>query len=617
MARQQASRSLPLVRRPQIGNPAVFPHVAAGRAGAVLVSIHGDEMESELPRSAAMRVFETRAARRRHDRLVEGDVGFGVPGPILRRCGGFQALDLTRQSIALLLRQPEPPYHFRLDHDPHEEDVADLLIRQSRDRSSPVGFMMDEPLVHELAEGIADGRPAGTVASRQVGFGKRCAGNQLTLQNPAAEPVGQLFPNGTSFERLGHRQDSSRVKPRKPVDSQLYDNLTNCAKEVGVGSKRRGIASLAAILVASAPASAQQLTPEQLESVRRGAASVHVPDSGVVVPLIGRPDIPMVDVELNGRGPYRFLLDLGSNVVIVRRDVADDAGLYLVLEREGADVMTAHEMTIGDARFRDVWLGAYDELDVDGVVGYNILRGTGIVLDYPARRLRLGPLHLPAAGSDGVLAYDVHGRMPYVRGRIGERDVLLNFDTGASNYIVFPAFMADSLPLDGTPVPGPVLFNNQTGSIRVLVGRLSEDLIVGTHVIERPAVLFDPDVEDAWLGSAILADARLELDTKRLVLRLRSDSPLAASAWRTLGLRLGPYDPSSATRPVTDVIPGSPADDVPITVGDSVVSIADVPAAELVSWRRHRLAEENTVVEVLLRRGGGYETVQLTVAALP
>lgn len=384
-----------------------------------------------------------------------------------------------------------------------------------------------------------------------------------------------------------------------------------------MGSTRRGIAGLAAVLVASTPASAQQLTPEQLESVRRGAASVHVPDSGVVVPLVGRPDIPMIDIELNGRGPYRFLLDLGSNVIIVRRDVAVDAGLYLVLEREGADIMTAHEMTIGDARFRDVWLGAYDELDVDGVVGYNVLRGTGIVLDYPARRLRLGPLDLPAAGLDDVLAYEVHGRMPYVRGRIGDRDVLLNFDTGAANYIVFPAFMADSLPLDGVPVPGPVLFNNQTGSVRVTVGRLSEDLVVGPHVIERPAVLFDPDVEDAWLGSAILADARLELDTDRLVLRLRSDSPLAAPAWRTLGLRLGPYDPSSATRPVTDVIPGTHAGDVPIAVGDSVVSIANVPAADLVPWRRHRLAEENAAVEVILRRGGRYETVQLTVTALP
>jgi hypothetical protein len=168
---------------------------------------------------------------------------------------------------------------------------------------------------------------------------------------------------------------------------------------------RRGTAAaLAAILGVACGASAQELTPEQLESVRRGAASIHVPDSGVVVPLVGRPDIPMIDLQLDGHGPYRFLFDLGSNVVIARRDVVEDAGLYVVVEREGTDIATAGEMTIGEASFRDVWIGSYDELDVDGVVGYNVLRGTGIVLDYGVRELRLGPVDLPAAapGSGSV-----------------------------------------------------------------------------------------------------------------------------------------------------------------------------------------------------------------------
>jgi hypothetical protein len=381
---------------------------------------------------------------------------------------------------------------------------------------------------------------------------------------------------------------------------------------------RRGTAAaLAAILGVACGASAQELTPEQLESVRRGAASIHVPDSGVVVPLVGRPDIPMIDLQLDGHGPYRFLFDLGSNVVIARRDVVEDAGLYVVVEREGTDIATAGEMTIGEASFRDVWIGSYDELDVDGVVGYNVLRGTGIVLDYGVRELRLGPVDLPAAGTDGAISYEVHGRMPYVRARIGEREVLLNFDTGATNHVVFPQFMADSLPVEAPPVPGPVLYNEQTGPVRVLVARLAEDIVVGPHVIEKPVVLFDPAVDDAWLGSAILAAARLEFDTERLVARVTADRPLASPPYRTLGLSLGLLEESSATRPVIDVIPGTPAARLPIAVGDAVESIADVPAAELTSWRRRTLAAEHDVVEVILGRGGRHETVRLEVAELP
>ena len=68
---------------------------------------------------------------------------------------------------------------------------------------------------------------------------------------------------------------------------------------------------------------------------------------------------------------------------------------------------------------------------------------------------------------------------------------------------------------------------------------------------------------------------------------------------------------------MTDVIPGTPAARLPIEAGDSVESIADVPAAELASWRRRTLAAEHDVVEVILRRGGRHETVRLEVTELP
>ena len=65
-------------------------------------------------------------------------------------------------------------------------------------------------------------------------------------------------------------------EPSDAVES-LYNCMTilaNCAKGGwGWGAREGGIIGLAAVLVASAPASAQQLTPGQLESVRRGAAS--------------------------------------------------------------------------------------------------------------------------------------------------------------------------------------------------------------------------------------------------------------------------------------------------------------------------------------------------------
>lgn len=376
-----------------------------------------------------------------------------------------------------------------------------------------------------------------------------------------------------------------------------------------------GIGALG-IVVACRPGPAQQLSARQLEAVRRGAAAAEIPATGTSVPLLGPPELPLVEVRLNGMGPYRFLVDLGSNVMILRRDVADDAGLDIILDRATSDIVRARTLQLGEARFDDVWLGAYDELDVDGVVGYNLLMGTGVVLDYAGRVFRLGPVDLGEPDGDRTLPYDVTSRLPYVRAHVGDRELPLNLDTGAFNWVVFPAAMADSLPLESPPQPGPALTNNQTGTTRNLVARLAVDIRLGGLVIERPVVMFDPAVEDAWLGSGILTRARLEMDTDRQVLRLSSDAPLVSPPYRTLGLGLGPLDSSTGTRPVTDVIPGTDAA-VRLEIGDAVVSIGGVPAAELDAPARRRLATDREVVRVTVLRAGSSVELPVEVASLP
>jgi hypothetical protein len=377
------------------------------------------------------------------------------------------------------------------------------------------------------------------------------------------------------------------------------------------------LAVAASLLIACRPGPAQQLDAGQLEAVLRGAAAAAIPPMGTSAQLLGPPDLPLVEVRLNGKGPYRLLVDLGSNVMILRRDVADDAGLEVVLDRETSDIVRARTLQIADARFDDVWFGAYDELDVDGVVGYNLLMGTGIVLDYPGRMLRLGPLELGEPDGDRTLAYEVASRLPYVHARVGDRDLLMNLDTGAFNWVVFPMAMADSLPLESSPQPGPALTNNQTGTTRNFVARLAVDLRIGGHVIERPVVMFDPAVEDAWLGSGILTRSRLELDTRRRVFRLTPKTPLVAPPYRTLGVGLGPFDPSSGTRPVTDLIPGTAAAGE-LQPGDAVVSIGGISATGLDARTLRRLCADGAkTVEIEVRRDGVSRTLSLEVAALP
>lgn len=386
-----------------------------------------------------------------------------------------------------------------------------------------------------------------------------------------------------------------------------------------MGPRTRLPAALAvatALLVDATSLTAQTLSPEVLDAVRRGAETREIPSGHARVALLGPPELPLVEVTINGTGPYRFLVDLGSNVVIVRRSVVDASGMEVLVEREGTDIVRAEAIGLGDGAvvYRGVVMGSYDELDVDGVLGYNMLRGDDLAIDYPERTLELGPGVF--AGGAPSMEYEVEGRLPYLPAQVGERTVRLNLDTGATNWIVFPEAWVSWLPLAAPPVDGPMLHNNQTGVSRNRIAQLAVDLVVGAHVIRRPVVFLEPEVDDAWLGSALLSDSRIELDTRTQRVRIMARGELRAPAYRTVGISL---DPARAGRPfrlLDDVIPGTPAADLPLAVGDTVLRVGDVDAAE-VTWSILRdLAADAETVSLTLLHGADTVVIPIPVAEL-
>ena len=99
------------------------------------------------------------------------------------------------------------------------------------------------------------------------------------------------------------------------------------------------LACACALLAGAAEASTQDLSPDLLEAVRTGPSEVRLEADSAAIPLHGPRNLPLVEARVNGKGPWRFLVDLGSNVVIFRRDVIDAAGAEVVVERSGTDIV--------------------------------------------------------------------------------------------------------------------------------------------------------------------------------------------------------------------------------------------------------------------------------------
>jgi predicted aspartyl protease len=269
---------------------------------------------------------------------------------------------------------------------------------------------------------------------------------------------------------------------------------------------------------------AQALPDSLVERIRAGAAGLVLPGDSVAVPLVGTPPLPVVEVSVNETGPYRFLIDLGSNVTVLRRNVVDASRSTVLVERATSDIAYVEAIALGAARLEGVTVASYDELDVDGVLGYNVLQYSSFTLDFPGKRLVLHRESLPPPDDRTVFSYQLVGRMPYITVRLGHDSLLVNLDTGAAEWMTVPPSWQARLRWAAAPVPGRTTFNNQTGRTQVLEGRLADTLSFGELTIVSPLVYVNPDAEDAWLGAAAMAGAVWTFDPQKRHVQVRAPS---------------------------------------------------------------------------------------------
>lgn len=110
-------------------------------------------------------------------------------------------------------------------------------------------------------------------------------------------------------------------------------------------------------------------------------------------------------VNVNHSGPYRFALDTGAGSTIVSSELAQKLGLTrgLSVPIQGAGGSATGFLTqlssleFGNISLRDVSVVAADVFaplrdpaggELDGIIGYNVIRQFRVTIDYPMKRMR-------------------------------------------------------------------------------------------------------------------------------------------------------------------------------------------------------------------------------------
>lgn len=128
-----------------------------------------------------------------------------------------------------------------------------------------------------------------------------------------------------------------------------------------------------------------------------------MPDTDQRDVVTGQPDRYQrltVPVQISGRGPFRFVVDTGSQKSVVSRHIADE----LSLERgeqeriigltgpEMVETATVAELGIGRRRHRNLDVVIFDAEDIgaDGIIGIDSLQGQRVLLDFGRNQMTVG-----------------------------------------------------------------------------------------------------------------------------------------------------------------------------------------------------------------------------------
>lgn len=241
------------------------------------------------------------------------------------------------------------------------------------------------------------------------------------------------------------------------------------------------------------------------------------PPSGSTAFMLAGPGGIVVQVTVNGQGPFRFLLDTGSTHSSITESLAARVGARLVAQAMVGSVLGStlrpiarlDRLTVGPVRVDGLMpsvvpdLGVLTAEDVAGVLGQDVLATWRYTIDFRERRLRW--LAAPLLAEDGrVLQLEADQGRFVVRVPHGAMALRLVPDSGASSLLLV---RTEGRCLPSMSIsPDPVELS--TLSARASVHRaVVHELRIGAATLrDLPALIVD-----AAVGSAGSADGLLPL----------------------------------------------------------------------------------------------------------
>jgi predicted aspartyl protease len=215
----------------------------------------------------------------------------------------------------------------------------------------------------------------------------------------------------------------------------------------------------------------------------------------------GAQPLILLPVNVNGEGPFQFILDTGAGTSLLSSDLAKQLGVKVIGSKEGqsaggkVSVLLARvdSLAVGETKLGDVDVGIVDlgqigktiGAQIEGDLGYNFLRHFRVTIDYRGSEIRLDdpnrvehfgqvaqtemPIRL-ASPAKPLILIDVYAN--------GHGPFQFALDTGTSTTAITPE-LARELAVESRPI-GPVTTGG--AQLEVKAGKLTYFQVGGARL---------------------------------------------------------------------------------------------------------------------------------------
>jgi predicted aspartyl protease len=269
------------------------------------------------------------------------------------------------------------------------------------------------------------------------------------------------------------------------------------------------------------------------------ASSVAVNSATLSAPLELIHDKPYVSVMVNGRGPFRFLIDTGTGgQALVSPQLAAELALPVVgharlMDPSGkgeqrSDILLIHSVGIAGVEFEQVKAIRHklygEEDNCQGVLGFTLFKEYLLTLNFPERRIVLAHGAITLDGSGSVLPFRMPDGVPIVALRIEGQHIEAQIDSGGTG-LSLPQAVATHLKFISTPIAfgsGESLATR----FQIKAARLRPDVRMGRYAFRQAFVEINPAFPLVNVGATPLAKFVVTFDQEKLLVRLSSNQKI-------------------------------------------------------------------------------------------